>query len=67
MKAKIVPDNPAKKFVALGSKIKMLDLTSFCRQFAIMLNSGMSIDQALDVLKRQDYDKFFRVVFRKDS
>jgi len=65
MKAKIVPDNPAKKFVALGSKIKMLDLTSFCRQFAIMLNSGMSIDQALDVLKRQDYDKFFRVVLEK--
>lgn len=65
MKAKVVPDNPAKKFVVMGSKIKMLDLTSFCRKFAIMINAGMSIDQTLDVLKRQDYDKFFRVVLEK--
>ena len=40
----------------------MVDLTAFCRQFSIMLNSGMSIVQTLDVLKAQDYDRFFKSI-----
>ena len=58
--AKVTTDSPASSFINLGNKVKMSDLTTFCRQFAIMSNSGMSIVQALDVLKAQDYDKFFK-------
>ena len=58
--AKVTTDSPATSFINLGNKVKMNDLTTFCRQFAIMSNSGMSIVQTLDVLKTQDYDKFFK-------
>ncbi len=58
--AKVTTDSPATSFINLGNKVKMNDLTTFCRQFAIMSNSGMSIVQTLDVLKAQDYDKFFK-------
>ena len=58
--AKVTTDSPAASFINLGNKVKMNDLTTFCRQFAIMSNSGMSIVQTLDVLKTQDYDKFFK-------
>lgn len=58
--AKVTTDSPASSFINLGNKVKMSDLTTFCRQFAIMSNSGMSIVQTLDVLKAQDYDKFFK-------
>lgn len=58
----IASDSPATSFLNLGNKIKMNDLTTFCRQFAIMINSGMSIVQTLEVLKSQDYDKFFKLI-----
>lgn len=48
-------------FFTLGSgKVKLGDLTSFCRQFAIMINSGTSILECLLNLKSQSYDKFFK-------
>ena len=48
-----------------GNKVKMNELTTFCRQFAIMCNSGMSIVEALSVLKGQDYDKFFKLILEQ--
>ncbi len=48
-------------FFTLGSgKVKLGDLTAFCRQFAIMINSGTSILECLSNLRAQSYDKFFR-------
>lgn len=48
-------------FFTLGSgKIKLSDLTAFCRQFAIMINSGTSILECLANLRGQSYDKFFK-------
>lgn len=58
--AKVTSDEIKPSFFSIGGKLKMTDLTSFCRQFSIMLNSGMSIVQTLDVLKSQDYDQYFR-------
>ena len=60
--AKPASDNPAMTLLNYGNKIKMSELTQFCRQFAIMCNSGMSIVEALSVLKGQDYDKFFKLI-----
>ena len=60
--AKPATDNPGMTLLNYGNKIKMAELTTFCRQFAIMSNSGMSIVEALSVLKGQDYDKFFKLI-----
>lgn len=48
-------------FFTLGSgKIKLGQLTTFCRQFAIMINAGTSILECLNNLRGQSYDKFFK-------
>lgn len=60
--AKVTSDEVRPSFFSVGGRLKMVDLTAFCRQFSIMLNSGMSIVQTLDVLKAQDYDKFFKSI-----
>lgn len=62
-KAKLAPEKINPSFFSIrGAKININDLTAFCRQFSIMINSGMSIVQALYVLKSQDYDKYFRTI-----
>ena len=55
-------DSPAKSFLNYGNTVKLTELTTFCRQFSIMINSGMSIVQALEVLKSQDFTKFFKQI-----
>lgn len=53
-------------FFTLGSgKVKLGDLTAFCRQFAIMINSGTSILECLSNLRAQSYDKFFRDILEQ--
>ena len=48
-------------FFTLGfGTVPLPELTAFCRQFSIMINSGISIFDALDVLKTQSYSSFFR-------
>ncbi|MBR3878521.1 MAG: type II secretion system F family protein [Clostridia bacterium] len=48
-------------FFTLGTgKVKLAELTTFCRQYAIMVNSGMSIISCLDLLRGQPYSKFFK-------
>ncbi len=62
-KAKLAPEKINPSFFSVrGAKININDLTAFCRQFSIMINSGMSIVQALYVLKSQDYEKYFRTI-----
>ena len=63
--AKPANDNPGMTLINYGNKVKMNELTTFCRQFAIMCNSGMSIVEALSVLKGQDYDKFFKLILEQ--
>lgn len=41
-------------------KVKMVDLAQFCRQFSIMLEAGISIAGALDVLKLQTMNPTLR-------
>lgn len=60
--AKVAPDSPSSSFINLGNKIKLPELTTFCRQFSTMSNAGLSIVQILDVLKNQDFDKFFKSI-----
>jgi len=48
-------------FFTLGTgKVSMHELTTFCRQFAIMLNTHIPILDSLDILKNQPYSTYFR-------
>lgn len=43
-------------------KVSISELTGFCRQFSIMLNTHIPILDCLDILKNQPYSSFFRSV-----
>lgn len=48
-------------FFTLGTgKIKLAELTTFCRQYAIMVNSGISLLGGIEILKEQNFSSYFR-------
>lgn len=48
-------------FFTLGTgKIKLAELTTFCRQYAIMVNSGISLLGGIEILKVQNFSAYFR-------
>ena len=50
-------------FFTLGTgKVKMTELTSFCRQFAIMLTSGVQILDCLQILRDQSFSAYFKSI-----
>lgn len=53
---------PNKFFSLSMGKVSIGELNSFCRQFAIMINSGISILGCLDILKEQKYSKMFKEI-----
>ncbi len=55
-------DTPTASFFSLsvGSKVSLAELTTFCRQFSIMQNAGISILDCLDILRNQAYSSYFR-------
>ena len=46
------------KLPSLGSKVKLKDLAVFSRQFATMVNSGLSLLRALSILTEQTENQF---------
>jgi len=50
------------QFFSLTGKIQTAELTNFCRQFAILLNSGISILDSLAQLKTQSFSGYFRKI-----
>ncbi|KAB3527593.1 type II secretion system F family protein [Alkaliphilus serpentinus] len=44
----------------IGGRIKVKDISIFCRQFYTMLNAGVSIIASLDILKKQTENKRLR-------
>ena len=53
------------EFFSDFQKIKMDDITNFCRQFGIMLKAGISISDSLETLKESTKNKRFRMWFKK--
>lgn len=51
---------PSAFFTTGTGKVSMPELTSFCRQFAIMLNTHIPILDSLDILKNQPFSSYFR-------
>lgn len=53
-------DGTPSAFFTLGTgKVKLSELTTFCRQFAVMITSGLSVLNCLECLKDQKFSKYF--------
>jgi type IV pilus assembly protein PilC len=50
------------KMPAIGAKVKLKELAVFSRQFATMINSGLSMLRALSILEEQQPNKAFQAV-----
>ena len=54
-------DTPSAFFtLSVGSSVSLSELTTFCRQFSIMQNTGIPILDCLDILRNQSYSAYFR-------
>ena len=52
-------------FFTLGTgKVKLSELTTFCRQFAIMLTTGITLLDCIDSLKTQPYSSYFKSILQ---
>lgn len=60
--AKPVSNKPPSAFFSLTGRVSVKELAAFCRQFAIMIDSGISIIDSLDLLYRQTYSGYFKKV-----
>ncbi len=56
--------SPSAFFTTGTGKVKSAEISSFCRQFAIMLNTGIPILECLDILKNQSYSAYFKSLLR---
>ena len=59
---KPMTDATPNAFFSATGKIQISELTTFCRQFAIMLNSGISILDSLAQLKEQHFSAFMKKI-----
>ena len=61
--ASIYSGNTPSAFFTLGTgKVTLPELTSFCRQFAIMLNTHVPLLECIDILKNQPFSGYFRKI-----
>ncbi|NLY44098.1 MAG: type II secretion system F family protein [Clostridiaceae bacterium] len=49
----------------IGSRVKLKDIAVFCRQFSTIINAGVSVLGALDILRQQTANKRLREVIEK--
>lgn len=50
-------------FFTLGTgKVSLNELNTFCRQYAIMINSGMTLLSSMECLKAQPFSSFFKQI-----
>ena len=58
-------DKTPSAFFTLGTgKVKLSELTTFCRQFSIMQNTHIPILDCLDLLKNQNFSAYFRKILQ---
>ena len=52
-------------FFTLGTgKITLSEINTFCRQFAIMLSSGIQIVDCMEILKQQPFTAYFKTILQ---
>jgi len=54
---------PSAFFTTTG-KVTVKELTTFCRQFAIMLTSGIPVVGCLEILKKQIFSSYFKSILQ---
>lgn len=60
VKAKPITQTTASTFFTLSGKVTANELAMFCRQFAIMVTTGIPIIETLNILKTQAYTSLLR-------
>lgn len=60
VKAVVEKKSTASTFFSTTGKVKIRELATMCRQFAIMLNTGIPIIEALNILKNQSYTSLLK-------
>lgn len=56
----VTEESALKKDITLGNPVKVKDITIFCQQFEAILTAGISVMEALELLKEQTENKFLR-------
>ncbi|MDD4125470.1 MAG: type II secretion system F family protein [Eubacteriales bacterium] len=49
-------------FFSVSGKVKLNEITTFCRQFSIMINAGISVVNSMGILKNQGYTAYFKSI-----
>ena len=62
---KEVSDKSPSAFFSLSGKVKMKEITYFCRQLAIMINSSIELINCLEILKNQVFSKYFKQILER--
>lgn len=63
--ASIYKSGTPSAFFTLGTgKVSLSDLTTFCRQFAIMISTGIPLLGCIDNLKHQPYSAYFKSILQ---
>ena len=62
VKCKQVNASTPNAFWSVSGKVKLSELTTFCRQFSIMITSGISIVDSVAILKQQSYSGYLKDV-----
>lgn len=60
VKAKAIADKSPSRFFSVTGKVSSNELCTFCRQFAILVDSGTSIIDSLNILRRQSYSAYMK-------
>ncbi len=56
--------SPSAFFTMGTGKVKLAELTAFCRQYSIMINSGISLLGAIEILKEQKFSNYFKALLQ---
>lgn len=63
--ASVYKEGTPSAFFTLGTgKVKLSELTTFCRQFSIMLTTGMQLLDCIDNLKQQPFTAYFKSILQ---
>lgn len=63
--ASVYKEGTPSAFFTLGTgKVKITELTTFCRQFSIMLTTGIQLLDCIDNLKQQPFSAYFRSILQ---
>ncbi len=60
VEAKEIKATTVNTFFSFSGKVKINELATFCRQFSILITTGVSIVRALDILRQQSYSSILK-------